>query len=133
MHNLMHHQIDAMGCVALANKLTGKRALGNPAKIAGNRPLSGAVPKLAPNVSDLTGHRFGRYTVVDYAPHRGVNRHARWKVRCDCGTEKEVAGQSLVSGKSKSCGCIMREKWEEARRRRAIIEQALAAARTPGQ
>lgn len=29
-----------------------------------------------------------------------------WRCRCSCGTEKDVLAGSLLSGKSKSCGCI---------------------------
>jgi len=56
---------------------------------------------------DLTGQRFGRQTVVREVPKRG--RCRCWLVICDCGTEKEVLGQALTSGHTKSCGCLRRE------------------------
>lgn len=55
--------------------------------------------------SDLTGQRFGRWIVVRYSHSNG----AHWLCRCDCGTEKTVAGGSLRNGSSKSCGCFARE------------------------
>lgn len=53
---------------------------------------------------DLTGQRFGRWTVLerDTAIHK---KNIYWKCRCDCGTERSVAGTSLRSGLSVSCGC----------------------------
>ncbi len=51
---------------------------------------------------DLAGQKFGRLTAIERADQVG---RARWRVRCDCGTEKIVAQNSLRSGKTKSCGC----------------------------
>lgn len=50
----------------------------------------------------MSNQRFGRWTVVK-AEGRA------WKVRCECGTEKEVPPYDLRHGKSKSCGCLARE------------------------
>lgn len=52
---------------------------------------------------DITGQRFGRYTVVERSPDRGCEVY--WKCECDCGTTREVRGRTLTSGASKSCGC----------------------------
>ena len=53
---------------------------------------------------DLTGQRFGRLTVIryDHAEHDG----AHWFCKCDCGTEKAIAGYLLRNGATKSCGCL---------------------------
>lgn len=52
------------------------------------------------------GARFERLVIV----HRTVfTKRSKWWVRCDCGTEKEVWGSSLLSGHSKSCGCLHSE------------------------
>lgn len=48
---------------------------------------------------DLTGRKFGRWTVVEY---RGKSR---WYCKCQCGTEREVLSKSLIEGRSTSCGC----------------------------
>jgi hypothetical protein len=52
---------------------------------------------------DLSGKRFGRWNVL--------NRQAGsfWVCKCECGTEKIVAGNMLTLGKSVSCGCYARE------------------------
>lgn len=52
---------------------------------------------------DLTGQRFGLWTVV-----REFGRHKKiitWLVTCDCGTTRVVLGHNLKSGESTSCGC----------------------------
>lgn len=54
---------------------------------------------------DLTGQTFGRWTVIERANHPG--NATRWRCRCDCGTVKTVLSDSLVNGRSKSCGCLM--------------------------
>lgn len=58
---------------------------------------------------DLTGKRFGRWTVIAEftGPRKG---QTRWHCRCDCGKEKSaVLYGSLVKGHSQSCGCLRRE------------------------
>lgn len=73
---------------------------------------------------DLTGKRFGRLTVIGRADnyrHRTyypdgtfkTTSMAKWKCRCDCGNEIEAIGQNLKSGRSKSCGCYMRDRLRE--------------------
>ena len=43
------------------------------------------------------------------------NRRARWLCLCDCGSKKVLRGNSLISGNSKSCGCIQKETMHEIR------------------
>ncbi len=61
-----------------------------------------------PAFIDMTGLRFGKWTVIEQAEplkdNRGYNI-VRWKCQCDCGTVKDVIGTTLRSGRSKSCGC----------------------------
>ena len=61
---------------------------------------------------DLTGRKFGRWTVLERAEPKHNKKgcvEGRWRCRCDCGVERIVLQASLVSGKSKSCGCLNRE------------------------
>lgn len=57
---------------------------------------------------DLTGRRFGRFTVGTYA---GKNKHGQnlWLCKCDCGEERTVLGSDLKRGHTKSCGCLKDE------------------------
>jgi len=49
------------------------------------------------------GKRYGKYVLI----RRVENKHhtQRWLCRCDCGNKREIFMSSLISGKSKSCGC----------------------------
>ena len=58
---------------------------------------------------DLTGQRFGRWTVMNITDKRTKNRTIIWHCKCDCGNEKDVDGYTLKSGQSKSCGCLQKE------------------------
>lgn len=51
---------------------------------------------------DLSGQRFGRWTVLN----RASGRQSYWNCVCDCGTERQVFLGALRSGKSQSCGCL---------------------------
>ena len=55
------------------------------------------------------GSRFGKLVVVAGAPPKIFpsqgHPHAVWRVRCDCGIEKEVLQSNLHSGRTRSCGC----------------------------
>ncbi len=56
--------------------------------------------KAAHNRVDLVGQKFGKWTVLSRA---GVGKKFGWIVKCDCGTEAEVAGQNLRNGNSTKC------------------------------
>lgn len=61
------------------------------------------------NLKDLTGHRFGRWTVLELHPVRSKGSVARWLSRCDCGTERAVRGDALRRGRAQACGCLSLE------------------------
>jgi len=57
---------------------------------------------------DLKNNQFGRLEVIKKIDSRltsGGHPVAQWLCRCSCGKEKVVSAGSLVSGKTKSCGC----------------------------
>lgn len=54
-------------------------------------------------LKDLTGMRFGLLAVLGKADSK--SRRTMWNVRCVCGVEKQVRGESLASGRTRSCGC----------------------------
>lgn len=62
---------------------------------------------------DLTGKRFGRWTVLRVGDFNYSLHKRMWLCKCECGTVKEVAGALLVRGESKSCGCLRRERFSE--------------------
>ena len=60
-------------------------------------------------IRDLTGQRFGRLVVLEKTSQR-KNKKVVWKCKCDCGNITYVVGGSLVGNKTKSCGCLNKEK-----------------------
>lgn len=58
--------------------------------------------------TDLTGKRFGRWTVISFAG-QDKNKNKKWFCKCDCGEFKIVLAGNLTSGRSVSCGCFNRE------------------------
>lgn len=62
---------------------------------------------------DLTGQRFGRWEVLKKAPP-GRKGSAYWVCKCDCGTIRDVCGQQLRKGNSKSCGCLHYEQFADS-------------------
>lgn len=60
------------------------------------------------NFKDITGQRFGRWTVIgeDRSPRL---RKVKWLCRCDCGNERAVYADNLQMGYSRSCGCLKNE------------------------
>ena len=61
------------------------------------------------NTIDLTNKKFGKLLVVKELKSRGNKGQIKWECRCDCGNKHTVTGESLRSGKSKSCGCLKKE------------------------
>jgi hypothetical protein len=58
---------------------------------------------------NLTGKKFGRWLVLRPAK-TDKNGHLLWRCQCECGTIKEINGQSLRRGATKSCGCYRDDK-----------------------
>lgn len=52
---------------------------------------------------DLSGQRFGTWTVLRFDGVRGERRRGWWACRCDCGHEKPIRGDSLLGGRSNGC------------------------------
>lgn len=66
-------------------------------------------------LEDLTGQRFGRWTVLYQAESQRDKRNhviTMWHCRCDCGTERDIRAQTLKAGTSKSCGCYKANRLE---------------------
>lgn len=61
---------------------------------------------------DLTGKRFGYYTVIERTENK--NGRTMWKCRCDCGEERIVFASNLVRGLTRSCGCKQRDLLSDA-------------------
>jgi hypothetical protein len=75
------------------------------------RPVMGSDPR-GHRFKDITGQRFGMLTVSKCVgrDHRGK---ALWACECDCGVRHTTLGESLRSGRAKSCGCRQRVSWKK--------------------
>ena len=57
---------------------------------------------------DLTGKKFSRlYVTGNFVLTKQGRR--KWECRCDCGKTTWVVASNLISGKTKSCGCLNEE------------------------
>ena len=56
------------------------------------------------------GKTFGYLTILDtYRKELNGRRRSYFKVRCVCGTEKEILSHNILNGPTKSCGCKSNE------------------------
>ena len=59
---------------------------------------------------DLTNKKFGKLTVIEPIENcvslKGINI-TRWKCKCECGNYTNVRTGNLISGHTKSCGCLV--------------------------
>ena len=62
-----------------------------------------------PTTINLVGKKFGKLKVIKQSQERGNRNQIKWECICDCGNKHLVTGESLRSGKSKSCGCLKEE------------------------
>lgn len=58
-----------------------------------------------PKALKLTGQVFGRLKVLSQN-HDGPKGMSWWDCECECGNTKVLRGSALVSGNTKSCGCL---------------------------
>jgi hypothetical protein len=78
----------------------------------GNTHSCGCLQKEATRAAvfvDLTNRIFGRLTVLRLAG-RGKRGQAQWFCHCSCGNKEIiVAGNSLSTGSTRSCGCLHKD------------------------
>ncbi len=54
------------------------------------------------------GKKYNRLAVVGF-DHKDKRHRCYYLCQCDCGNKKIIHGASLVSGNTKSCGCLSKE------------------------
>lgn len=62
---------------------------------------------------DLTNKRFGRLIALNIEG-KDPDNNFTWKCKCDCGNMIITSGHSLRLGRTKSCGCLQKEKVAES-------------------
>lgn len=62
-----------------------------------------------PKLKDISGQKFGRLTAVERidTDKRG---ELIWLCQCECGNTTKVRSSHLRNGRTKSCGCLKRER-----------------------
>lgn len=68
--------------------------------------------KLSSRIKDRTGQVYNRWTVISFTGLDDENRSI-WRCKCICGVVKDVKGNNLNSGQSKSCGCLLTDVMNE--------------------
>ena len=56
-------------------------------------------------LNNIKGQQINYWTVLEYVGNK------EWLCRCKCGTEKVIKTQRLISGDSKSCGCMRKTEF----------------------
>jgi hypothetical protein len=62
--------------------------------------------RIAHNAADITGHKYQMLTAIKRVGSK--DKKALWLFRCDCGTEKVIPVTPVIGGKTKSCGCLLK-------------------------
>jgi hypothetical protein len=78
-----------------------------------------AVQQVPSHIKDLTGTRFGRFTVIGFATKGG------WVVRCACGKystrrQKAIINPENAQDRCEHCRHLAFLKWEDYRRRTGL-------------
>ncbi len=58
-------------------------------------------------IKDLKNKKFGKLLVVCNGGYK--NGRSAWKCNCDCGNTVLVIGKDMLSGNTKSCGCLRKK------------------------
>lgn len=87
------------------------------------RPDIALRSKLGTPTKDLTGQKFGRWTVL--GPSGKAKNMTLWNCQCSCGRKKpNVLYSSLTQGTSLSCGCLRSEELVEKHRKGRLAKLA---------
>lgn len=66
----------------------------------------GCETKVKAGQRDVSGQRFGRLVALEPTAQRNKSGSTIWRCRCECGKETVVRYGNLISGHTKSCGCL---------------------------
>ena len=59
---------------------------------------------------DIKGMKSGRLAAIELTDRRDSKGCAIWKCKCECGNIVYLAENIIMNKKSKSCGCLSKEK-----------------------
>jgi hypothetical protein len=86
---------------------------------------------MAGRSENLTGRRFTRLLVTGRSTLRSGNGKLQWLCRCDCGSDTLATSNSLTSGHTKSCGCLMRDHMKSVIDKRIESERNITHGHAP--
>lgn len=58
---------------------------------------------------DITGQKFNRLLILEKSIKNKYQEYF-WKCLCDCGNIKDILQSKIIGGRTKSCGCLQKEK-----------------------
>lgn len=65
------------------------------------------------------GMRFGRWTLLFQEPKgSGLSQQKMWVLQCDCGEYGKARKNCLTAGRSRSCGCLRKQFFQEFNKKR---------------
>lgn len=83
----------------------GKEVLVEPYKIRNRVISSCGCIRTEKKIKDITGQRFGRLVALERLEKKRGSSFL-WRCQCDCGNTVETSANSLLSGNTRSCGCL---------------------------
>lgn len=88
---------------------------------------------MAPKSKIQPGMKFGRLTILERVPPpKKGNQNPRWKSICECGNTSEAYAHNLMSGNTKSCGCLRSGPTSSRAKKRTFNKDGYAFIRVPG-
>ena len=83
----------------------GQEILAEPYKIRNKVIASCGCLRTEKKIKDITGQRFGRLVALERL-NKKRGSSFMWRCQCDCGKVVETSANSLLSGNTRSCGCL---------------------------
>ena len=61
-------------------------------------------------LENIEGKKFGKLLVIKLLESRQYGKYKKrnWECLCDCGNKTNVTTSQLITGKTKSCGCLQK-------------------------
>ena len=99
------------GTISTVNSINLRKGLSRSCGCLKNELIGDRRRGLRYEINDIVGRRFGKLVALE----RVENRDGRimYKCQCDCGGVKITKKESLISGETKSCGCLHSGKESE--------------------
>ncbi len=83
----------------------GGEILAEPYKIRNKVIASCGCIRMEKKIKDITGQRFGRLIALERLDKKRGSSYL-WHCQCDCGKTVDTSANSLLSGNTRSCGCL---------------------------